>query len=126
MSSTKEQIQKAAMGAFRKEKVVIGDAEAMLRELSVAEANELRKVMYETDDAGVPICFDKDGKRDANGSMWHFRPGMSEDVCWIAATIEPHFTIDEIKEWPKSLRARIFAQVRNINGIEPDETVAKN
>lgn len=127
MRSTKEQIQKAAMQSFRNEEVSIGSAKATIRELSAAERKELNARLYVTDSgSGEPALHNADGQLDPNGDQWMPRDGVKYFEEWIAATIEPAFTVDEIVEWPDSLKRSLCGQARRINGIEPAESVAKN
>lgn len=127
MPSTKEQIQKAALIAFQKEEVSIGDAKAVLFELSQPKRRQLNARLYITAaDSDEPLTFDDKDNEDPNGKIWHFREGIKYLEEWICATIEPAFTVDEITEWPESLKRRLFEQSRRINGIPSAETVAKN
>ncbi len=127
MPSTKEQIQKAALTAFQREEVSIGEAKAVLCELSQAKRRQLNARLYITaPDSDEPLTFNAEGKEDPKGEQWHFRDGIKYLEEWICATIEPAFTVDEITDWPDSLKRSLFEQSRRINGIPSVETVAKN
>lgn len=119
MSSTKEEIQKAALSAFKTVEVSVGPAKATLRELTRTERDALDRTNYERkpDDSG----FAEDGKGflvpiNAEGYLER----------WIAATITPAFTVEEIADWPVSLKRMLCDQAKRVNNIEPAEATAKN
>jgi hypothetical protein len=119
MSSTKEQIQKAAMSAFKTLEVLIGTEKATLRELTRGERDALDRSNYERkpDDSGFAA--------DADGFMVPINPEQYLER-WIAATITPAFTVDEIAEWPVSLKRTVCDQAKRVNNVEPAAAVAKN
>jgi hypothetical protein len=40
---------------------------------------------------------------------------------WIAASIEPGVTVEEVEEWPKSLVDQVFEMVSRVNGLAVSE-----
>lgn len=120
--STKDEIQAAAMKSHRTVEVEIGTAKATLRELSRDERRALDQSNYQH----------KDGEfltKEENGESYLVPVEEKESrhaERWIAATISPAFTVEEIAPWPASLKARLLEEARRVNGIEPAEKIAKN
>lgn len=117
MASTKEQISAQAMGSFKTVEVDIGSAKAVLRELPQAERRALDESSYQM----------KDGEfvEDKDGFLVPINPKFFYER-WIAATITPAFTVEEIAPWPVSLKKRLCDAAKLVNNIEPAATVAKN
>lgn len=122
--STKEEIMAAAMTAHRTVEVEIGTAKATLREMSHDEARKLEESLWQYKDGKPLIKKGADGEEygipTVDGPEWRFAER------WIAATISPAFTVDEIAQWPASLKRRLLEEAKKVNGIEPAETIAKN
>lgn len=118
MSSTKEQVQKAAMGSFRTKEVPIGNTKVILRELGKSERDALDKSNYKVKPEGG---FAEDEK----GFLIPINPEHYMER-WIAATIDPSFTVEEISEWPVSLKRTLCDEAKKVNNIESADTVAKN
>ena len=116
---TKEMIDAAAKSMFKTVEVDIGGKKARLRELSKTQMDELDKINFEQKpDGSGPV-------EDENGKLTIIDVSKYYDN-WIAATIEPRFTADEVKDWPFSLKKDLLEKAKKVNGIEPAETTAKN
>ena len=116
-ASAKEAIMAEAMASFLTVEVPIGKEKVVLRELSVTERKTLNEQMFEHKN-GEPVV-------DAEG-YYTLRKGISANDCWIAATANPAFTVEELAGLPLSLRRRLAEEARKVNGIEPAEKTAKN
>lgn len=122
--STKDQIQAQAMSSFQSVEVTIGSSKAVLRELSHAERQALDASNFQTKDGELVTRVDpKDGETYLI-PVEEKRPLHMER--WIAATINPTFTVEEIAAWPVSLKKRISDEAKRINNIEVAATTAKN
>jgi hypothetical protein len=119
VANTKDEIRKAAMGAFKTVEVSIGAAKATLRELSRSERDALDRQNYKAKDDGSGLA------EDDKGFLIPINPEGYLDR-WIAATIDPPFTVEEISEWPVSLKRELCEQAKRVNGIETADVVAKN
>ena len=116
---TKEMIDAAARAMFKTVEVDIGKTKARLRELSKTEMDALDKINFkQKPDGSGPV-------EDANGKLTIIDVMKYYDN-WIAATIEPKFTAEEVKDWPFSLKKELLEKAKKINGIEPADTTAKN
>jgi hypothetical protein len=115
----KEDIQAEAMNCFKTIEHVIGKTNVKLRELSKTEMDALDKINFEQKPDGSGPVEDKDGKLTIIDVMKYYDN-------WIAATMEPKFTADEVKDWPFSLKKELLEKAKIINGIEPADTTAKN
>lgn len=122
--STKDEIAAAAKTAFRTVEVEIGTAKATLRELSPDAARALEQSLWQYKD-GKPLTR-KDEKDGEDYKIPVDEPEWKFAERWIAATITPAFTVEEISQWPASLRKRLLKEAQAVNGIEPAETIAKN
>ena len=118
MSSTKAQIQKEAKTSFRTVEVLIGNAKATLRELGHADREALDKSNYEMNAEGGFVVDKDDFLVPINVEQYMER--------WIAATIEPSFTVEEIADWPVSLKRHLCDEAKVVNNIASAATIAKN
>lgn len=122
--STKEEIQAQALKSFRTVEVEIGAAKVKLRELSKDERQQLEESIWKF----------KDGKfeteKDPDSGLQHKIARDDVDWLyaerWIAATITPAFTVEEILLWPVSLRTRVLAEAEQVNNIRTSAEIAKN
>jgi hypothetical protein len=117
-NGTKEQVYTDAMASFQSVEVTIGKTTATLRELS----DDARRAL---DDANYERNTDGKFREDDKGFLIAKDPEQYLSR-WIAATITPAFTVDEISKWPQSLRKRLCEAAKKINGIEPAAETAKN
>jgi hypothetical protein len=116
-TSTKEEIQKAALSSFGTVEVKIGAATAVLRELSDAERKALDAKNYQMKDGELVV--------DEKGFLTTIDPKFYLER-WIEATITPAFSVAEIALWPLSLKKHICEEAKKINGIKSDAETAKN
>lgn len=116
---TKEKIQAEALLALEKIEVDIGKAKAEMRELTEDEMNALEKTIYKQKEDGSGPEVDADGKLTITDLDLYFN-------LWIATTLMPKFTVEEVSKWPRSLRKKLLEKAKKVNGIEPIETIAKN
>ena len=124
MSATKEQIHAAAMTSNRTVEVKIGTIDATMRELSVAERKQLDESNYQKNGDDFLTRVDpKDGETylvpiEEKVSMHNER--------WIAATLLPAVPIEQIAQWPVSLKRRLAEEAKKVNNIDVAAVTAKN
>ena len=124
MSATKEQIHAAAMASHRTVEVEIGSVKATLRELSVAERKQLDESNYQKNGDDFATRVDpKDGETylvpiEEKVSMHNER--------WIAATMQPAVPIEQIAQWPVSLKRRLAEEAKKVNNVDVAAVTAKN
>lgn len=115
---TKEKIAASAMKAFKTVDVPIGDSMAQMRELSKPEREALDGINFEKNEDG---SFKEDDKGYLIISDY-----QKYIDNWIVATLEPKFTVEEIANWPMSLKKDLLEKAKRVNSIEPADSVAKN
>ncbi len=118
-ASSKEEVLAQAKTSFKTLEVGVGTAKVEFRELSHAERKALDESNYQV----------KDGElvQDAEGYLVPVvekHPRYMER--WIAATISPTLTVDEVYPLPLSLKREWSLAAKKINGIEPASETAKN
>jgi len=107
--STKDEIQAAVKARFRTATMEIAPGvEVTFRELSEAEGIALDKACFTTG---------PDGKRTINPDGL-FMPR------WLAATIAPAFTVEELGTWPAQLIGQAWTKCQEVNGSPSDDKVA--
>ena len=117
--STKEEINKAAAAAFRRKEVKIAPGVTVtVRELSRAENRALQSRLWVCGPNGRPEA--KDGRLTP-------APGVDYEEEWLAATLEPAYTVQELRAsgWSSLLWARLMAAVESVNDVTVEEA-AKN
>jgi len=109
--STKEQVKTAAAKRFKTKEVEIADgAKVVLRELSKVDYAALMKRLFQTDPAG---------ELKVEGESYLCREGVHAVEEWVAAAMEPKYTVGELLEpcWPESLKAELRREAMSLNGI---------
>lgn len=121
--NSKEQILAAARQCFAKKEVFLDEAKTVsvsVRELSRPEREALNARLFLTDEAtGKPLTFNAEGKPDPKGEDWHFREGAPLIEEWLAATMSPAFTVEELTgpDWPASLKRSLYNEAQAVNGV---------
>jgi hypothetical protein len=122
--STKEEIRKAAGLKFQTKEVPIDGAVAVtVREMSRMERDVLNAKLFVTDQAGKPLTgkVRDDGEFIPNpkGEEWQYREGALLVEEWLAATMVPAFTVEELQgpDWPTSLKRKLYTEALAINGV---------
>jgi hypothetical protein len=122
-TNTKEQVLAAARLKFATKDHFVDDSKKVsvtLRELSRHEREELNAKVFITDKAtGKPLSFNKAGNPDPTGDEWQYREGVKLVEEWLAATMTPAFTVEELQgpDWPESLKRALYKDAMAINGI---------
>lgn len=126
---TKEQVVAAARLKFAKKEIFLDDAKKIsvtVRELSRGEREQLNAKLFVTDAAtGKLLTVNAKGEPDPNGGEWKYRDGMFLIEEWLAATMTPGFTSEELQgpDWPASLKRQLYKDALAINGITLKEAV---
>jgi hypothetical protein len=119
--NTKEEIKAAARKRFATKEVEIADGvKVTLKEISMAARKALNGRLFVTDDAtGLP--------KDENGS-WTYRDGIHVTEEWLAATMDPAHTVDELltDDWPESLKMELRRQAMKLNGMNVEDAAGKS
>jgi hypothetical protein len=116
-ASTKEQIVAAASKAFRRKEVQIAEGVTIsVREMSRDEREYLDRLLFLTG---------PDGKVVETDGQAAFREGVHFREEWLAATLEPAFTVQELlgNEWPASVKAMLFREAQAVNGLTIEAAV---
>ena len=111
--STKEEIDKAAKTRVRtKEVEITPGVKVTMHELTPAEFTAFEDALYEpADDKGIRKQ----------------REGTHYQAMWIAATMTPVFTAEEVKPWTLSVKKELAAVADELNGLKvPDSVIAGN
>ncbi len=135
--STKEETDKAlaAKALCRRNPVTIGTVTFTLRELLPSENKALMARLFLTGDAGELLLHrpganpGDDPIPDPAGDKYRFRTGMDARYReeWIAATIDPAYTVDELMadNWPASAKQTLFDAAQDVQRTDI-ERAAKN
>jgi hypothetical protein len=121
--NTKEQVLAAARGKFAKKDVFLDDAKKVavtIRELSRSERDALNAKIFVTDaSTGKPLTVNAQGQPDPKGEEWKYRDGVNLVAEWLAATMTPTFTVEELQgaDWPESLKRTLYKEAMAINGV---------
>ena len=123
--SSKDEITKAAKARFEKKEFVIDkekNISVTLHEISRPKREELYKTLFVCDADGKPILH-KNDKPDPNGDIFKYKEDVSLMDEWLAACMEPEFTVEELRSdnWPTSLKTEMFKVAQEINGITVKE-----
>jgi hypothetical protein len=107
--ATKEEIAAAARGMFRVKEIEIRPGTFVgLRELTTPERNALDRKLWQVDEAGE-LKMRKEGDDD-------FLVSVPHNEEWLAATMTPAFTVDELLAgWPAPLKAELAAEAKKLN-----------
>jgi hypothetical protein len=89
-----------------------------LRELSSPEREALDARLFKKGADGEFLKNDK-------GNLVLNKPGHFS-AEWIAATITPEHTAEEVVGWYESTKDALLAKAQEVNGILPAEETAKN
>ncbi|MFA5706700.1 MAG: hypothetical protein WDA41_10135 [Candidatus Neomarinimicrobiota bacterium] len=117
--STKEQVLSAARQKYRRQEVELAaGVTVVLRELAVSEKRALDQRLYECNAQGEP-------QDDPDGQGFLLRKGIKFTEEWLAATMEPAMTVEELvgDDWPESLKAQLMREALKVNGFSVQDAV---
>ena len=119
-----EKLAAAAKKAVKRKSFPIGDVKVELRELLRPELAALDARLWVYGPDGKPLMH-TDGKPDPNGKDVKQVEGVHFLEEWIAATMEPAVTVDQLlgPEWPDSLIIDLYNAARAVNGYEAKDAV---
>ena len=124
-----EEIMEAAKGRFKQEDYVIDkdkDISITVVEISRKDGRELDKKVFEQDDKGEFVTVDKDGNLDPDGKSWKVKKDITIIDEWISACTEPKLKVEDIVDWPESMKNEIYEVVNRVNNVETTQEAAKN
>ena len=119
-----EKLAAAAKKAVKRKPFPIGDVKVELRELLRPELAALDARLWVCGPDGKPLMH-TDGKPDPNGKDVKQVEGGHFLEEWIAATMEPPVTVEQLlgPEWPDSLIIDLYNAARAVNGYEAKDAV---
>lgn len=117
--STKEEVLAAARGMFHtiEKELVPGGAKITVRELSRAERDQLDERLFDHDETGSRILVDEDDQPSAKGKYVKMKAGVRVMEEWLAVTMEPAMTVEELLTIPDSVKRPVFDEARKLNGL---------
>ncbi len=126
--STKEEIMAAAKLRFAKKEITISegsDATVTVNELSRAQWDQLQAAIWVVGEDGKPISVNEAGEPDPNGASYKYLEGRAEIVneLRLHAMMTPQLSVEELKEWPNSLKRQLLVEAMALNGIIIDKEI---
>lgn len=123
--ATIEEMAAALAQRYQSKKFDLGSGIVLtVRELSQAEKKKLDQRLFECDDYGKPLLFDKDDKLTTAGEGWqHFKPGVDVRREWLLATLTPVEAVDVVlsDSTPDSFKRELVDTARRLSGLTVQE-----
>jgi len=96
-----------------------------IRELLRPEQAQLNRRLYVCGPDGEPAPYNEKNEPDPAGKNCLFKPDGHRMEEWIAATVTPIITVEQLTsdDWPDSLIIDLYEAARKINGFSTIDAV---